>query len=229
MRMPPSAPSPPAHVAGTEPYPWPYDGCLDPGRLALVAVGCQRWGLAATTGGGQAPATLETIDGLAERLRSRGALVVFVRHAAPAGPRRSTRGWAPRLPVRGSPEWQLVLRPRPLDLVVDATGIDAFFASSLEADLRSLGRDHLAVGGLGLETCVYSTITAANDRGLEALALRDAAAAYDPGVGERALASISMSGGIFGAIGLAGALINALPPLDPSGDSPERQAERSLA
>ena len=30
-------------VEGTAPYPWPWDGRLDPSRLALVAVGCQRW------------------------------------------------------------------------------------------------------------------------------------------------------------------------------------------
>ena len=229
MRMPPGAPGPPAHVAGTEPYPWPYDGCLDAGRLALVAVGCQRWGLAAASRGGQAPGALEAVDGLAECLRPRGALVVFVRHGAPAGPRPGAPGRAPRLPVRGSPAWQLVLRPRPLDLVVDAAGIDAFFGGSLEADLRSLGRDHLAIGGLGVETCLYSTMTAANDRGFEALALRDAAAACDPEVGERALASVTMSGGIFGAVGSGQALISALAPLDPVHDPPERQAERSLA
>ena len=31
----------PSHVLGTRPYPWPYDGVLDPARLALVIAGGQ--------------------------------------------------------------------------------------------------------------------------------------------------------------------------------------------
>ena len=81
---------------------------------------------------------------------------------------------------------------------------------SLDADLRSLGRDTLVFGGLGLETAVYSTMTGANDRGYECLALIDACAPHDPAVAERALSSITMSGGIFGAVGTSAALCAAL-------------------
>jgi nicotinamidase-related amidase len=83
-----------------------------------------------------------------------------------------------------------------------------------------LGRDTLAIAGLGLETAVYSTMTTANDRGYECLALADASAAHDPEVGERALRSITMSGGIFGAVGTAAALRAALAEERSSHDVP---------
>src|SRR5205085_10405843 len=38
----------PTHVLGTRPYPWPYDGILDPARLALVVAGGQAWFAART-------------------------------------------------------------------------------------------------------------------------------------------------------------------------------------
>jgi nicotinamidase-related amidase len=66
------------------------------------------------------------------------------------------------------------------------------------------------LGGLGLETAVYSTMTGANDRGYECLALIDASAPHDAQVAERALCSITMSGGIFGAVGTSTALCAAL-------------------
>ena len=57
---------------------------------------------------------------------------------------------------------------------------------------------------------MYSTLATGNDRGYECLALADASAAHDPAVGARALNSITMSGGIFAAVGTTTALCDAL-------------------
>jgi nicotinamidase-related amidase len=94
-----------------------------------------------------------------------------------------------------------VFEPSPDDLVVTCTGMSGFAGGPLDLRLRALARDHVAVGGLGLETAVYSTLGGANDRGYEGLALADASAAHDPATAARALSSITMSGGIFGAVG----------------------------
>lgn len=191
------------NVAGTNPYPWPYHGCLDPSRLALVAVGCQRWWADRTSG---TDGALNALERAAAAVRASGGLVVVIRHGRPSGPgRRRTL-----LPRPGEIAWDLAVPVVRGDIVVDAYGIDAFFASSLDADLRSLDRDLLAIGGLGLESAVYSTMAAANDRGYECLGLIDASAMHDPAVGERATSSITMSGGIFGAVGTASALVAAL-------------------
>jgi biuret amidohydrolase len=190
-------------VEGTAPYPWPWDGRLDPSRLALVALGCQRWWADRTSG---VEGALAALARTASAVRDAGGLVVAVRHGRPTGaarrrsllPRPGEVGWEPVSPsVRG-------------DLVVHALGVDAFFGGSLDADLRSLDRDTLVLGGLGLETAVYSTMNGANDRGYECLALIDASAPHDAQVAERALCSITMSGGIFGAVGTSTALCAAL-------------------
>lgn len=133
-------------------------------------------------------------------------MVVLVRTAGSPG----THGRPARGPEAGDESWDLLLKPEPGDLVVDAPGLNAFFGSSLDAALRSRGLDRLAVGGLGMETLVYSTLAGANDRGFECLLLTDAAAPHVPEVAERAVNSVTMSGGIFGATGSASVLSQTL-------------------
>ena len=57
----------PVHVAGTSPYPWPYDGRLAPARLALVVVGWdEHWRTAvAPAGTGAVAAAVANIMRLA--------------------------------------------------------------------------------------------------------------------------------------------------------------------
>jgi len=190
-------------VEGTAPYSWPWDGRLDASRLALVAVGCQRWWAERTSGVERA---LAALGRAASAVRHAGGLVVAVRHGRPTG---GTRRRSP-LPRCGEVGWEFAASGVRGDVVVEAMGVDAFFGGSLDVHLRSLGRDTLVLGGLGLETAVYSTMTGANDRGYECLALIDACAPHDPAVAERALSSITMSGGIFGAVGTSAALCAAL-------------------
>jgi hypothetical protein len=154
--------------------------------LALVVVGAQGWWAARTSEPG---AALEAVERTAKVVRDAGGVVVVV-HRAGAG--------------------EPVFDRAADDVVVGCTGMSGFAGGPLDLCLRRLGRDHLAVGGLGLETAVYSTLGGANDRGYECLALADAAAAHDPAVGERARSSITMSGGIFGAVGTTGDLIELL-------------------
>jgi biuret amidohydrolase len=203
-----SDPAPPVHpkvpmrhVEDTIPYPWPFDGGagLVPERAALVVCGLQHhW----TTADGAATAT---IIRLADTLRRRGVLVVLVRHARAAGARRA----APDLPAIGAPGAHLATEPQPDDVVVDTHTHDGFLGSRLEAELRARRRDHLLVGGFGAETMVGSTLRSANDRGFECLTLSDASFPIDTHTGERELASITMSGGIFGAVGSTRAVVAA--------------------
>jgi biuret amidohydrolase len=191
----------PTHVLGTRPYPWPYDGILDPRRLALVVAGAQAWWADRTVDADEALASLRAT---AKVVRDAGGVVVFLRHhPGPPGPRKGEVGD------------ELVVSQAADDVVVDCTGMSGFSGSQLDGELRRRGIDRLAVGGLGLETAVYSTLGAANDRGYECLALADASAFHDAGVGPRALASITMSGGIFAAVGTTTALCDALSD-DPS-------------
>lgn len=176
-------------VGGTRPYPWPFDGAMSPGRMALVVAGADSAWRARCSG---APPVERTLLNLASALAGAGVLVVRVRHPSPSG--AAPRPWA--------------LPPAHRD--VDAGGVDGFFASALDGLLRAAGRDRLILGGFGLEGPVHSTLRSANDRGYECLMLTDACAALDANLAHSAFSMVCMSGGIFGAVGESTALMQAL-------------------
>jgi nicotinamidase-related amidase len=191
-----------AHLDSTVPYPWPYDGSLDPQRLALVVAGAQAGWAARSSRAADVATVLLTV---AEVMRSIGARVVVVRHAAVPGRRAR-----PFPPAPGDDGWRLAFSPHRTDLVVDSTGIDGFHGGPLDGALRAAGIDHLVIGGFGHEAAVDSTLRSANDRGYECLVLSDGVAPFDDDLGAHALDSVTMSGGIFGAVGTSTSLLSAL-------------------
>jgi nicotinamidase-related amidase len=96
------------------------------------------------------------------------------------------------------------------DIVVPCAGHDGFFGSGLDAQLRDRGIRQLVVGGLAAEVTVSSTVRSANDKGYECLTLTDTYGALDPTTAAGELKSITMSGGIFGAIGTSAWLVEEL-------------------
>jgi nicotinamidase-related amidase len=150
----------------------------------------------------------QIISGLASTLRRRGATVCHIRHTAPSGPLPGRH--RPLLPRLGDEGWPPVLRPAHDDLVVSASGHDGFCGSGLDLELRSRGIDMIVAVGMAAEIAVSCTVRSANDRGFECLTLIDATAPLDADTGAHELSSITMSGGIFGAIGSSDALLSAL-------------------
>jgi len=196
---------------GTDPYPWPWHGRLDPARTALVLAGCQRVHAAASP---DSDRVLEALAALADELRERGVTVVHVCHTAtPVAPGRRVR---PLLPPSDDFGWTPILSVGPGDVVVTAWGHDGFHDGALDAELRSRGIDLVLAAGLASEVAVSCTVRSANDRGYECLTLTDAIAPLDPATGARELHSVTMSGGIFGALGTTAALLEALDRIEPS-------------
>lgn len=184
-----------------DPYPWPYSGTLDPCRLALVVTGDQPAWTGRSLGVPQATAVIATV---AAAVRQAGGTVVHVRHGHSSWRR-------PGLPpARKDPSWGLSRLVPAGDVVVDATGIDGFYGSSLDRELRDRAVDTLVLAGYGGEATVSSTLRSANDRGYECLTLTDGVAMFDARTGGPTLSSITMSGGIFGAIAPSSALVAAL-------------------
>lgn len=181
-------------VAGTVPYAWPWTGALDVSRLALVIAGADPWWIRRSR---DAAIVSGVIDDLAAGVRAAGGVVVHVHHAVAEGPP----------PRPGAPDAPVVDRA---DLLVRAAGIDGFFGSALDTALRARGLDTLLLAGFGLEAPVHSTMRSANDQGYECLLIADACAPLDAACRDAALSIITMSGGIFGAIGTAPALLDAL-------------------
>lgn len=193
------------HVAGTVPYAWPYDGCFNNDRLALVVAGAQR---AWRERSPRAIPVGRAVQRVASAFRAVGATVVLVRHHAASG-RTRTAGLPPS---PGDPGWGLAVDAAAGDAIVDAGGIDGFYQSDLDGLLRSRGIGYLCLAGFAAELTVDSTVRSANDRGYECLLVTDAMASLDPGTGARVLHSVTMSGGIFGAVGAVEPLLSALGP-----------------
>jgi nicotinamidase-related amidase len=107
-------------------------------------------------------------------------------------------------------------RPTPSTRTIRADGIDGCFGGTLDAVLRRAGRTHLLVAGFGLEGPVHSTLRSANDRGYECLLVADASVALDPELEDAALLTVTMSGGIFGAVGTLAPTLAALGALPTS-------------
>ncbi|TAK68613.1 MAG: cysteine hydrolase [Actinomycetota bacterium] len=194
------ADAPVSGVAGTTPYPWPFDGRLDPRRLVLVLVSPMEAGSAAP----QSESTAAAVR-IAAAVTAVGGKVVHVATIPPGRPRASVQ-WAGAA-AGGSADGPLAAAA---DVTMVAAGIDGFFGTSLDHALRSWGVDQVLIGGIGLETSVHSTMRSANDRGFECLLVVDACAAADPSLTPAAVSMIEMSGGIFGAVGTTPAVLAAL-------------------
>jgi len=207
---------------GTVPYPWPYDGPLKIARLALVVAGANTWWTQQLLD--LAPIR-KAVEGTAAMVRGYSSHVVLLRHAnRTVGPPNGARaGPHPHPhPHQNMHRWEgLAVPPGPTDAVVDTAGIDGFFGSSLDALLRGWGCTHLALAGFGLEGPVHSTLRSANDRGYECLLLADACAASGEQTRRGALSTVTMSGGIFGAVGTIAhlaALLETAHAADPRPD-----------
>jgi biuret amidohydrolase len=180
-----------AFVADTEPYPWPYDGRLGGEVLALVLAGWDEgWHGRSIAADG----VVDRCRSLASAVRSVGGLVVTVSH-----------WFSTVLPIDGRHE------------TVPSSGVDGFHGGPLDDVLRQSRRTHLLVAGLGLEGPVHSTLRSANDRGYECLLVIDASAALTEDCAESAVSSVTMSGGIFGAVGTTAPVIAALAATTPGG------------
>jgi len=177
-----------AHVAHTTPYAWPYDGELTPAASAAVVV---RPASVAWPSGVDATYA-RAASAVVAAVRSAGGAVISVITTDPGGP-----------PAPGEP-WPLA------DAEVTSAGIDGFYASPLEAHLRTRSLTKLYLVGYGLETCVHSTMRSANDMGLECLLVVDACQPYEPGLVAASVSMIEMSGGIFGAVGHSADVVAAL-------------------
>ena len=194
-----------SHVAATTPYPWPYDGDLAGPATALLVV--------APDGATTADDGLRSVvDRLAAAVHGVGGLVV----AATTAPAAHRSRWADTVGPIGSDAAGGVggavalLGAGVADKAVRARGVDAFYGSDLDLILRTRRVERLLLAGVGLETCVHSTMRDANDRGYECLLVVDACGPVDAALVPAALSMIEMSGGIFGAVGRSPDVLTAL-------------------
>ncbi len=200
----------------------PYAFHFPPERTALIVIDMQRdfiepGGFGSSLGNDvtllQAivPTTRRLIDGC----RAAGLTIVHTREAhkpdlsdCPEAKRRRGKpglrigdpGPMGRILISGEPGNDFVpeLTAQPGEIVIEKPGKGAFYATELQAILRSRHVSHLVFAGVTTEVCVQTTMREANDRGYDCLLIEDATESYFPQFKAATLDMIRAQGGIVG-------------------------------
>jgi hypothetical protein len=168
-------------VTAARPYVWPYDGAIDPAHTALLVF----------TGDSESGAAVEVIQRLgrfAETLRAKGVRLVS-------------------LPREGGPPKELPFEP---DLVIERPRLGAFWGSDIALVLGNAGITHLLIAGFPFELGADCTMREANDLGYECLLIEDCCSGMADDTFRGAVSSVTMSGGIFGAVATSDDVLAAL-------------------
>lgn len=179
---------------------------LDPATAALLAIDlqaafCSDRGSVARQGRDVAPcrAAAGVCDGLAGLARAHGVPVIWTRLVFRPDYGDGgvlIRDLRPGLKTvgalrAGTPDAALVIEADAADYVIDKSRYSAFYATGLEAVLRSLDIECLIVGGVTTSMCVDTTVRDASQRDYRTFVVREACGDFDGARHEASLSALA--------------------------------------
>lgn len=201
------------------PYDFPFDGMLDPARVAVIAIDLQvdflsPNGYLAAKGYDPTPLRkiLPNVASVITAARAAGCLIVHTRqgYRADLADMSVYERWRRRRAglegtdalVRGSAGFEIApeVPVAEGDVIIDKTANGAFTYTDLDHVLRWRGITHLILMGCTTDVCVHCTLREANDRNYQCLVVEDACASGDPYAHDAAIYMVTVEDGVFGVV-----------------------------
>ena len=201
------------------PFDFPFDGMLDPARVAVIAIDLQvdflsPNGYLALKGYDPSPLRkiLPNVASVINAARAAGCLIVHTRqgYRADLADMSVYERWRRRRAglegtdalVRGSAGFEIApeVPVAEGDVIIDKTANGAFTYTDLDHVLRWRGITHLILMGCTTDVCVHCTLREANDRNYQCLVVEDACASGDPYAHDAAIYMVTVEDGVFGVV-----------------------------
>lgn len=150
------------------------------------------------------------LDRLAAAARRAGVFIVHVvpdRHPLSRSGAALEREGLRSLPATGEAMGTPVVRPQPLEEIVNSHRYGAFTGTRLDSLLRANQVRSVVIAGAGLATAIETTAREASDRDLQVTVVRDAIIDSDA-TGEQAQHSLSIIGQHFGRVASANEIVD---------------------
>eukprot|EP01004_Peranema_trichophorum_P004394 NODE_3320_length_1373_cov_54.953600_g2886_i0.p1 GENE.NODE_3320_length_1373_cov_54.953600_g2886_i0~~NODE_3320_length_1373_cov_54.953600_g2886_i0.p1 ORF type:complete len:383 (+),score=75.63 NODE_3320_length_1373_cov_54.953600_g2886_i0:54-1151(+) len=219
-----------------DPYPWPYNGSMSITNTMLIIIDmqvdfCGKGGYVDRMGYDieLTRRPIEPLQRVLAAFRKKGLPVLHTRegHRPELVDLPSNKQWrsrrigagigdlqsnGDRMLVRGYPGWEIISELSPIagEPIVDKSGKGSFFATDLEAILRTMKISNIILTGVTTDVCVSTTMREANDRGFECMVLSDCTAASKYPNHLHALDTVTTQGGVFGTVATSNHVLEAL-------------------